>query len=360
MLFLGAGASTVDPYNYPVSNKFFNDPLSPYGFSSYDWEKLAEALYDDSDAPLVGKDLEEIMFALSELEDFHESRLGKALSAMQYGLARNIEWACEEAHKMANGLRHNVTMVYRGAREKGRGRWHGSLFASLLDYLKEYNLCQCLTVFTTNYDKIVETCCENGKLYADEGDSIKPRRIEFRESFNKNRWCKMELPVAKVNHSVIQLYKLHGSLDWYQDSHDGKIYRVSDETILEKTGRQILIFPGFKGVPVSSHFVHPHNMLEKALRVAKICLAIGFSFRDKYINSIFSDAMYCNSDLHLVILNPKKRFSRKKNVSLLIEEHGEEKVRHLPYRFGLDSQEPVQEVITNIFDKGPSFRSART
>jgi hypothetical protein len=66
--------------------------------------------------------------------------------------------------------------------------------------------------------------------------------------------------------------------------------------------RQAIIYPGFKGNSSPPPFSLFHDHFSRALRSADIVIVIGFSFRDPYINALFSAST--RSDAKILIIDP--------------------------------------------------------
>lgn len=144
-----------------------------------------------------------------------------------------------------------------------------------------------LQVFTTNYDRIIEQYCASAQYELQDGfvyDSI--TRI--------NQWQpEKAFKLSPTDTGKLQLFKLHGSLNWRMRL-DGLIEQVTPEERIGPGGestysQNLLIYPGQKSEPVIEPFRYLYQAFRRVLENADNCYVIGFSFRDEYINSLFLD-----------------------------------------------------------------------
>jgi hypothetical protein len=91
---------------------------------------------------------------------------------------------------------------------------------------------------------------------------------------------------------IIQLFKLHGSLNW-RERKDGTIVRVSPEEMTRKSRRykrNLVIYPAEKYKPEIEPFKTLHELFLDRFTESRIVIFLGFSFRDEYLNSLFRQA----------------------------------------------------------------------
>ncbi len=132
-------------------------------------------------------------------------------------------------------------------------------------------------IFSTNFDTLIEDACERMDLF--------PRVLGTRGPAQNNR-----------KYSSLNLYKLHGSLDWdsapllntapdqdypvvYERSYQGRGIQNVDLNHREKLIRMNLMVP---------HLQH----LRRLYGEAKTLTTIGFSFRDPHVSSIVFPLLY--------------------------------------------------------------------
>lgn len=140
--------------------------------------------------------------------------------------------------------------------------------AKLGDFLPEQGR---LRVFTTNYDLCIEDACRA------EG-------IDVKTGFHPDsgQWC----PSLFRNEAPgINLYKLHGSLNWgLSDDLSDLEYRPLVERYPPRWDKEpeLILGPGSKLQP-DDPYAALYAEFHRAIRQAKVCIAIGYSFRDNHI-----------------------------------------------------------------------------
>ena len=139
-----------------------------------------------------------------------------------------------------------------------------------------------LKVFTLNYDLCVEKAFQNQDL-------------EITTGFDRDtrRWAPYLFCTGRPG---INLYKLHGSLNWTLDD------TLEDQPVIEnyssslknppiwEPGAQIALGPGLK-LQTDDPFVTMYYEFHQALRKAKVCVTVGFKYQDWHIAGPLSEAM---------------------------------------------------------------------
>jgi hypothetical protein len=129
-----------------------------------------------------------------------------------------------------------------------------------------------LKVFSTNYDLCVEDACRRYRdIEVITGFHPRSPGNPRRRSWDPNRF----------HHSnrAINLYKLHGSLNWTTLSN-GEI--AEHYPPLWTRAPELLLGPGSK-IQHDDPFAFLYSEFHQALRTAQTCVVIGYSFRDKHI-----------------------------------------------------------------------------
>jgi hypothetical protein len=168
-----------------------------------------------------------------------------------------------------------------------------------LDYLKELInfIPPPLEIYSVNYDTCIEQLSYSNRLKYTDGFDIYWDPSNFEDQAD------------------IKLFKLHGSIIWYET--ENKEYLkipvkafVDDKQIALKlvTGEDVkplLVYPMQKW-----EYVEPLTelqiMFKKRLVDAetKILVVVGYSFRDDYIVHMIWDAARKNNDLHIILVSP--------------------------------------------------------
>ncbi len=144
-----------------------------------------------------------------------------------------------------------------------------------------------LKVFTLNYDLSVEDAC-------------RAREIDVKTGFapRTGRWSPSEV---RARGPGINLYKLHGSLNWCLDDN------LRDRRLVERyppdwnKEPELLLGPGSK-LQHDDPFVTLYSEFHKALRRAKVCVVIGYSFRDDHIKQPLHEAS--DRGMTVIDINP--------------------------------------------------------
>lgn len=170
---------------------------------------------------------------------------------------------------------------------------------SFLNVLKEFfqhfpNDAFRMDIFSLNNDMVIEK-------YFSENQS-KPWR-----GFVSGDWVGCEEDNFPDDFGRINLYKLHGSLDWVRlDSGDFKEeenLKDDEKEHIESEHSPYLIFgQGTKTFSVEPFFTLI-NHLRKKLKEKEYVFVIGYSFFDPYINNLLIDAVKGTSK-KLIIINP--------------------------------------------------------
>jgi SIR2-like protein len=138
-------------------------------------------------------------------------------------------------------------------------------FAKLREFLPERGR---LKAFTTNFDLCVEDACRSDGIDVITG---------FQS--NTGRWTPA---MFRTDRPGINLYKLHGSLNWYLNDN------LNDQFLLERCppewdkDPELLLGPGSK-LQHDDPFVTLYAEFYHATRRAKLVVAIGHSLRDDHI-----------------------------------------------------------------------------
>ena len=81
-----------------------------------------------------------------------------------------------------------------------------------------------------------------------------------------------------------RLVKLHGSIGWKRTETNIELYSGQDNVF--DPNSNVVLYPGFKGLPMDPPFDSFYKFFERKLSQAKIVVFVGFSFRDSAINDI--------------------------------------------------------------------------
>ncbi len=162
-----------------------------------------------------------------------------------------------------------------------------------------------INIFSVNYDTCIEMLCIKHKLkYTDGFDSY---------------WNPELLDSDKYD---IKLFKLHGSILWYLTDKDNFVKLLPDfvkllpenedeideiPLITDETAQPFIMYPIGGKSEYHRPLAYLTNKLENHLKLkeTKLCIVVGYSFRDEYIKSIFFDSAKENESLTIILIDPK-------------------------------------------------------
>ena len=155
--------------------------------------------------------------------------------------------------------------------------------------------------FTLNYDLVFE------KVF--NSSEAKP----LNNGFANNIWDERSFDTQQTK---INLYKIHGSLDWYSEedtTHSTPNYEVAFNA-LEPDERKPHLILGYetKLFSVDPFFTLLQKFIEK-LKEANLVVIIGYSFFDAYLNNLLIKFLNSSENKKLFIVDPS--FSSNENPS---------------------------------------------
>ena len=186
-----------------------------------------------------------------------------------------------------------------------------------------------LDIFTTNYDVVVDQFATWSGMRIFDGLGMQWNPSEFSDRTKGDAF----------------LYRLHGSITWYQSTSFGFLklpVREGDEGLVFLSGEKaeaLLLYPAQKEV-LHSPFVFCLNALHQRLRAAQWCVVVGYSFRDGQLLGAFQEAGAENLGLRLILVSPDaessfqtflERRSREGSPSPFDRDSNPSRVLRLPY-----------------------------
>jgi hypothetical protein len=167
-----------------------------------------------------------------------------------------------------------------------------------------------MNIFSLNYDLVFENILnDKTKRIIDNGFSeknIDGIHIKYwANDFND------ENSLSKIN-----LYKLHGSLDWeYNDSTE----EISIKENILDDREPLIIFGSYSKMLSFDPFLYILSKFRESLEDSTIFVVIGYSFHDKYINNLLIQQLSQNSKVgipkKLIIVNPSYKGKTSSQVS---------------------------------------------
>ncbi len=282
---LGAGASL--PYGIPIMTGFYNDfrehvrDRHPHCFSLL--ERFENAGCHDR------PDLETLLTDLGHVTGLE---LGyQALNSDPSSVEREI--------KQARELRGYLDAFIVDTCERHDKEKAATEFRSLLNLTKTAPLW----VFSTNYDRIVEYCCERHGIECSDGFAVGDNH-----------------PVADWNgvfNTPVRLVKLHGSVNWYEDDPGKAFHRLDRGYPLpahdfrlvrgDQTLKPLMIIPTLEKDALGTPYVQLGLKFTDVLSEARLLVIAGNSLRDRHIRACVESRI---QNLVVLLIGPSANRSR--------------------------------------------------
>lgn len=167
-----------------------------------------------------------------------------------------------------------------------------------------------INVFTTNNDLFNETALDSLNIHYINGFSGGLKKYFNPAFFNYTFSKRMDTSLEKFEpvNNMVYLYKIHGSVNWTEDSSNANSYfNIRELAEIEKNyNGKAMIYPtplkqnkslGRPYVDLFREFQH------KLLEPNSVLFVIGYSFNDEHINDIIYRSLVTNSSLILCIVN---------------------------------------------------------
>ena len=288
VVFTGAGISA--PLGLPTTDKF------NIGFNTQFMNLLSSYLVQNKN------DIEAILSTVEEFIDFGfiEKVCTTLTQNTQYGSSTNRPTYRDYYTQAKESLKQIKKEVYAKLskfNDKSALTLYKTLFESIV---KSYDTNQ-ISYITTNYDLTFDKTIES---YHRKFSFIQNIEEIFEDYFHRPKlgspyYRYKEIDTGKPYFEYI---KLHGSLDWHKDG--GICKKSGTTTTPDDPDNMFIIYPGEKLIPDEEPFASMHHMTFKRMLEADIVIVIGFAFRDRTINYIFSNLFQNNTKAKIHIVNP--------------------------------------------------------
>lgn len=155
-------------------------------------------------------------------------------------------------------------------------------------------------LYTTNYDTLFEQAAQRMNFTIIDGFSFSYPRIFNGINFDHDVVYRERTRIKNEESfvpNVIQLFKLHGSIDW--EKNGDKIFQK------ETTEHPCIIYPASE--KYESSYEQPYfemmSHLQSTLRKEGTLLIVaGFGFQDKHIQNVIKEAVLQNPNFHLLVV----------------------------------------------------------
>jgi len=167
-----------------------------------------------------------------------------------------------------------------------------------------------LNIFSLNYDLIFEEVFNSPtSQLLDTGFS------EKNVSDKKLRYWAADFN-NKLSPTKINLFKLHGSLDW---EYNNDSEEISIKESIYDSREQLIIFGSYSKMLSFDPFLYILSEFRRLLEQATIFIVVGYSFHDKYINNLLIQQLSQNTDedipKKLLVIDPSCRDKSERQVA---------------------------------------------
>jgi len=189
---------------------------------------------------------------------------------------------------------------------------------------------EIIPIFTLNYDPLLERAAEYRKLCLNDG-FIGFENAYFDSSVFQQRigvprriWGTRRFSIAV---SRMHLYKLHGSLGWYE-SESNEVRRCVFDLSPPNASRRLMIPPQRRkatdtmSIPYTSLWSEFRAIIRHGPYLINRLVSIGYGMRDEHVNDVIENGLV-RTDLTLMIFacdlkdDVFNRWSKKKNVIIV-------------------------------------------
>jgi hypothetical protein len=171
---------------------------------------------------------------------------------------------------------------------------------SILEIFNDSNI-ELLNLFTLNHDKEFEKLFDSNNIHYTDGFKEPAMNLGF------NKGLKFDINLfSNLNEKHINLFKLHGSVDWYYYGEDKNsyVYKILDNDIREKRPRLIIgtynKLEQYQIQPFFDIFNNINNELNKTNRL----IVSGYGFQDRWINIFVERWLRSKNENKLILIHP--------------------------------------------------------
>jgi len=111
--------------------------------------------------------------------------------------------------------------------------------------------------------------------------------------------------VEAVREKRVVLFKLHGSTTWFKSRNDFVKSDIPIYTSRDRSFENLLIYPAKKKVALNDPYFTGYVYFQRTLEHCKLCVVIGYSFRDYDALSRLRSAASYNPGMRLLVLDPQ-------------------------------------------------------
>lgn len=283
-LFLGAGASV--PYGMPTTKGLM--------------EKLG-GNFPRQDLLDKYPDIEHVVQILDQEVKIADTKAGKHHCGINEALNKNLGKTIRAKKTVEKLIRRHYH--WETTRILAVEKILDPLFRLVMSNEKH------VTIFTTNYDTVVERYTARPKCETDLINGFKPHPAAHAYVWTGSFTPNNDMPIKAF------LYKLHGSLNWQETEVGGEwlIAEKPDESASGTAIHDMYIRPSLnikKEARRSEPYATIRRKFVKLLPSFDVCIVIGCSFRDKHILEEFDGFIHHGGTLIAISPTASEDFSR--------------------------------------------------
>jgi hypothetical protein len=278
VFFLGAGASVKAgvPTTFSFVDAYINSIKDPSEKKTI--TKIVSTLKKWKKSKI---DIELLLETMTKLQDRDEEPL---LSFYRDGIF--ILGGAYEKEPLINGLKDFI-------KSKAIVEYEDNV-QYLEPFLELIEESRPLDIISANYDTSIEQFCNFYRLTYQDGFDVNWNSATFQRE-----------------NTDIRLYKIHGSVMWYQSDRGGyiKLPVMTRESKLQlisgEKAENLMLYPMKKWdfvEPLLELLIEMKHKIES--ESCKFLIVVGYSFRDDHITRILIDAAKKNRDLLVILIDP--------------------------------------------------------
>jgi hypothetical protein len=286
ILFLGAGASA--PLGKPMMAEFVDKVSKSINVSEQ--KSTLEYL-----RRFRGDDLEAILGELDTIIDLdYAQRVEGFISSQAFAIERST------STKLRTRIKHEIIREYRNVDGAKAVEIYKPLFDTVFMNAKKG---VWLPIFTTNYDPAIEEFCDREHPQYELCDGFAYNPSDRHLYWDRSVFDNLCGNAARRN---LVLFKLHGSADWLLVKSSRRIQRglAMYDQLDSDAYNNILIYPATRKIATEDPFYTGYEYFERCCEHARLCIAIGYSFRDYDALTRLRGAMSLNDNLRLLLVGP--------------------------------------------------------
>lgn len=156
-----------------------------------------------------------------------------------------------------------------------------------------------IQLYTTNYDTLFEQAAQRMNYSVIDGFSFSFPRVFNGANFDRDIVYRDKTRIKQEESfipNVIQLFKLHGSVDWEKEGD--KIYQR------EKVDRPCIVYPAsdkYESSYEQPYFEMMSHLQQTLRKEGTLLIVAGFGFQDKHIQNVIKEAVLQNPNFHLFV-----------------------------------------------------------